>query len=114
MPGDFVVEVDHLALAAFLDNPHGTLALDVMTPIAEVVKNGAKRRAEVRTGRMRDSCRYSIAHDEAGVYADVGYTAVNDKGFPYPLVHEDRRVRDRRPHRSLRPALNDVTGFLGG
>lgn len=110
MPDDIRVDWDEAALHDLTHNPDGELGQTAMRTIGEVVTAGAKRRALKRTGRMRDEIHYEVGADEYGLYADIISPATNpDDGFPYPLMHErSGKVRDRRPHRSLRPALKDV------
>ena len=60
---------------------------------------------------MIDAMKYEVGRDEAGVYTDVISPVQNPKtGFGYAIMHEGptRIIRDRRPHRSLRPALRDI------
>jgi hypothetical protein len=66
-----------------------------------------------RTGAMVRAMKYSLGKDEAGMYADIISPVQNPKtGMPYAIVHEGKKVRDRRPHRSLRPALRDIRKIL--
>jgi hypothetical protein len=106
-----VVDWNQAQVAEFMGDPNGELGRTLMHALGEIVTEGAKRRALRRTGRMADEMQFWVERDEAGVYTDVGTTAANPKtGFPYPYVHEGptRVIRDRRPHRSLRPALRDI------
>jgi hypothetical protein len=106
-----IVDWNQAQVAEFMGDPNGELGRTLMTALGEIVTAGAKRRALRRTGRMADEMRFWVDRDEAGIYTDVGTTAANLKtGFPYPYVHEGptRVIRDRRPHRSLRPALRDI------
>jgi len=110
-----ILEWDTFALENFYRNPTGPLGTELMDRLAAVVLAGAKRRALRRTGNMIDAMRYELGEDEFGQYADV-LSPVQDPatGFPYAVVHESKRVRDRRPHRSLRPALRDIRSILTG
>jgi hypothetical protein len=109
------VEIDEAAVAAMFRDPDGPLR-PIMERCAGIVVLGAKRRAEKRTGTMAAEIEISgPGLDDRGMYIDVISPARAKKtGFPYPTVHEGRRVRDRRAHRSLRPALNDLKklGFI--
>jgi len=89
---------------------NGDLAENLMRRLAEVVLAGAKRRALRRTGRMANAMTYDLVPGPNGVTARVISPALDPRShnFPYPIVHEGRKVRDRRPHRSLRPALRDI------
>ena len=106
-----VIDWDETQVRHFMADPNGELGRTLMEALGEIVLAGAKRRALRRTGRMVNAMRSEVGGDEAGVYTDVISPAVNPKtGFPYPYVHEGptRVLRDRRPHRSLRPALRDI------
>lgn len=104
-----VIDWDESQVRHFLADPDGELGRDLMAALGEIVLAGAKRRALRRTGRMVGAMRSEVGRDETGVYADI-ISPVQDPetGFPYAIVHEGRKVRDRRPHRSLRPALRDI------
>lgn len=73
-----------------------------------IVMAGAKRRALKRTGKMAAEIFYQVGSDATSVYVDVRSPVQSKEGFPYASVHEGKHVRDRRPHRSLKPALNDL------
>ena len=106
-----IIDWDETQVRRFLAEPNGELGRTLMAALGEVVLAGAKKRALRRTGRMVDAMRSEVGGDELGVYTDVISPAVNPKtGFPYPYTHEGptRILRDRRPHRSLRPALRDI------
>ena len=106
-----VIDWDESQVRHFLADPNGELGRTLMEALGEIVLAGAKRRALRRTGRMVDAMRSEVGGDELGVYTDVISPATNPKtGFPYPYLHEGptRVLRDRRPHRSLRPALRDI------
>ena len=109
------VEIDEAAIAEMFRNPEGPLR-PVMERCAGIVVIGAKRRVEKRTGTSAAEIHAGEpAVDERGMYIDVISPARAKKtGFPYPTVHEGRHVRDRRAHRSLKPALNDLKklGFI--
>jgi hypothetical protein len=110
-----VIEWDESQLDHYLKDPNGELGRDLMTKLAEVVLAGAKARARVRTGRMRNEMRYRIGRDERGLFADIISPVRNPvTGFPYAIVHEGKKVRDRRAHRSLKPALRDIKKILVG
>lgn len=97
----------------YLHEPNGPLGVELLTKLAEVVLAGAKRRALRRTGRMIDEMHFELGTDEPGIYADIISPVQNLKtGFPYALMHEKRKPRDRRPHRSLVPALRDIRKIL--
>jgi hypothetical protein len=109
----YTLQWDEAELAAEFDDREGVLK-GLMTAIGEVVVLGAKRRAERRTGTMQRDIAYAVLEDEAGIYVDIYSPARAPKtGFPYPIVHEGKKIRDRRPHRSLRPALTDIKKILG-
>ncbi len=104
-----IIDWDESQVREFLNSPNGELGRTLMAALGEIVLAGARRRALRRTGRMAAAMRTQVGRDEAGVYTDV-ISPVQDPrtGFPYAVVHEGRKVRDRRPHRSLRPALRDI------
>jgi hypothetical protein len=118
LPLGTTLDWDEAALFEFEHNPDGELGITLMHLIGEVVVAGAKKRALVRKdrypggspiGQMRAEIRYHVGTDAGGLYCDIISPATNpDDGFPYPLMHEGKKVRDRRPHRSLRPALRDI------
>jgi hypothetical protein len=114
MPRDPVVlEWDERQLDHFLKDPTGELGVELMTKLAEVVLEGARQRALTRTGRMRNEMKFTIGRDEQGLHADIISPVQNPKsGFPYALAHEGKKTRDRRPHRSLKPALRDIRKIL--
>jgi hypothetical protein len=105
-----IIEWHEATVRQFLAEPDGELGQTLMRALGEVVTEGAKRRALRRTGKMADEMQFWVDGDTEGVYCDVGTTAASPKGFPYPYVHEGptRVIRDRRAHRSLRPALRDI------
>src|SRR6266851_2001046 len=112
---DYLLVWDEFALAAFYRDPRGPLGVDLMERLAEVVLAGARRRALQRTGNMMRAMRYELGSDEESLYADIISPVQDPKtGFPYAIVHEGRKVRDRRPHRSLKPALRDIRYILAG
>jgi len=95
------------ALTDFLDNPNGEVGQHLMRELGEVVLRGAKKRALVRTGHMRDSMRMDLGTTEHGVYVDI------ISPVPYAVYHERKKnPRDRRPHRSLIPAVRDARKVL--
>jgi len=108
--GQTLIEWNLLETEEFFHNPDGELGRSLMRALGEVVVAGAKRRALKRTGRMQREITYRVGTDEISVYTDVISPATDPRShnFPYPVVHEGKKVRDRRPHRSLRPALNDI------
>ncbi len=107
--GPVVIEWDETQVEHFLSDPNGELGETLMRALGEVVTAGAKRRALRRTGRMQSEITYRVGRDEAGVYTDVASPVRDPRtGVPYAVFHEGRKVRDRRPHRSLRPALRDI------
>jgi hypothetical protein len=101
-----VMEWDLAAVHQFMDSPEGELGRTLMRALGEAVLADARQRAEVRTGKMRSEMTVEVGADEESVYADVISPARSAAGFPYPYVHEGRKIRDRRPHRSLVPALD--------
>jgi hypothetical protein len=106
-----VVNWDESQVREFMADPNGELGRTLMQALGEIVLAGAKRRALRRTGRMVDAMRFEVGRDEAGVYTDVLSPVQNPKtGVQYAYFHEGptRIIRDRRPHRSLRPALRDI------
>lgn len=108
------VEISETAIAEMFADPEGPLR-PIMERCAGIVVAGARRRAEKRTGTMAaEITARGPALDDRGLYIDVISPAVSKTGFPYPTVHEGRHVRDRRAHRSLKPALNDLKklGFI--
>jgi hypothetical protein len=99
---DVIIDWDDAQLAEFIRDPNGELGIHLMDYLGDIVVAGAKRRALKRTGRMASEIHKQLGTDAAGVYADIISPVY------YARFHEGRKVRDRRPHRSLRPALNDV------
>jgi hypothetical protein len=98
---------------AFAGSPDSELGRTLMRAVGEVVLAGAKRRALRRTGKMIAAMRFEVDADEHGVFTAVISPVTNAKGFNYALVHEDAHPRDRRPHRSLVPAMQDVRKLEG-
>jgi hypothetical protein len=95
-------------LADLIYNPDGPLS-EFLHAAGKIVTAGAQARALVRTGKMRDEITYELARSAKGCYVSIVSPATNPAtGFPYPLVHESAHPRDRRPHRSLVPALGDI------
>jgi hypothetical protein len=112
---EVTVEWDDSQVRKWLHDPNGDLGRELMDVLGRHVLEGAQRRALRRTGRMVAAMRYEVGSDAAGVYADVISPVRNpETGFPYAMVHERRKPRDRRPHRSLAPALNDIRHILSG
>ena len=110
---EVVIEWDSREVKRFTADPNGDLALQLFRKLADIVLLGAKRRALVRTGEMRNEMTTRIMTDEQGLCADVISPVTNPKtGFPYAIMHERRKPKDRRPHRSLAPALNDIRKIL--
>ena len=73
----------------------------------------ARTKALKRTGSMAGAMRIEVGTDEAGVFCDVISPVRNPKdGFPYAIMHERKKPRDRRPHRSLVPALESLHGKI--
>ncbi len=104
-----IIDWDESQVRQFLASPNGPLGRDLMDALGQIVEAGAKRRALRRTGAMQAAITHVVGADAAGVYTDIISPVQNPKtGFPYAIVHEGRKVRDRRPHRSLRPALRDI------
>jgi Bacteriophage HK97-gp10, putative tail-component len=103
---EVVLEWDATQVAEWLGDPNGDLARQLMERLGEVVTAGAKRRALKRTGRMASEIHYVIGSDGQGIYADIISPVF------YARFHEGQHVRDRRPHRSLRPALRDIRHIL--
>jgi len=109
-----VIEWNPLEVDLYLKEPNGPLGEGLMHALGAIVAEGAKRRALRRTGKMADEMTFTVDRDEIGVYTDVYSAARSDAGFPYPIVHEGAKVRDRRAHRSLRPALRDIRNIETG
>jgi len=104
-----ILEWNEAEVRQFLEEPDGELGRTLMTKVGELVVKGAQRRALRRSGRMADEITFRVDRDDEGLFTAVESPARNPKtGFPYPIVHEGRKVRDRRAHRSLRPALRDI------
>ncbi len=101
-----VIDWDDVQIAEWMADPSGELGTKLMAKLGEVVLRGAKRRALRRTGRMAAEMYTVVGRDEHGLYADVVSPVF------YARFHEGKRVRDRRPHRSLRPALRDIRKIL--
>lgn len=108
-----VIEWNTTQVKRFLDDPNGELGVQLMHRLARVVLDGARQRALSRTGRMRSEMTYIVDRDEQGLFAAIISPVQNPKtGFPYAIAHEAKRIRDRRPHRSLKPALRDIRKIL--
>jgi len=120
--GEVILEWSPAEVARFTRDPHGPLGVTLMEACARVVLIGARRRALRQTGRMVSEMYAETGADVLGLYADVispvrslkpsSYQQRTGQGFPYAIVHEVRKPRDRRPHRSLRPALRDIRTIL--
>jgi len=103
------VEWNVEAVHEFVDDPTGELGRTLMHALGEVVLAGAQRRCLRRTGAMQEAMRFEVDTDEWGIFTAVISPVQNKKsGFPYAIMHEAKKVRDRRPHRSLVPALRDI------
>jgi len=101
----FRLDLNERELRDLLTDPSGPVARDLLVDVGEIVTAGAKRRARVRTGRMRSEIHYEVGRDDRGLYVDIVSPARNRAdGFPYPVVIESKR----RKKRSLRPALRDI------
>jgi hypothetical protein len=118
-----VIEWDEAEVDLYLANPNGPLGAGLMHALGEIVAEGAKKRALRRQGaptdprgHMADLMTFQVGEDEISVYTDVYSPATDPRShnFPYPLVHEGKKVRDRRAHRSLRPALRDIRNIETG
>lgn len=97
----------------FFDEPEGEVGRKILARAGRIAAEGAKRRALKRTGRMAEGIDYAVVKLDGKLVCVVYSGAVDPKtGFPYPVVHEGRHVRDRRPHRSLQPALKDIIGKM--
>src|SRR5258708_11961640 len=108
-----LVEGDTFPLEKFYGDPLGPLGEELIGRLGEVVLEGAKRRALHKTGRMEEAMYSVLGEDELGLYADIISPVQNPQsGFPYAIMHEARKIRDRRPHRSLVPALRDIRNIL--
>jgi hypothetical protein len=68
--------------------------------------------AAVDTGRMKASVSSRDAKDTQGPYTDVGPTATDDRGFPYPLAVEFG-YGNQRAQPFIRPSADVVTGEIG-
>jgi hypothetical protein len=112
--GQIAIEWHPAEFDEFCRNPRGPLGRDLMDVIGAGITERAKAKALRRTGRMADEIHYEVSADEISMYADIISPAVNPQtGFPYPVTHEARKVRDRRPHRSLKPALDEIQDVIG-
>jgi len=110
---DVTIEWNDSEVRDWLHDPNGDLGRQLMDVLGRHVLDGARRRALRRTGRMIAEMRYETGTDLQGVYTDVISPVRNPvTGFPYAIVHERKKPRDRRPHRSLAPALNDIRHIL--
>jgi|SRR5215471_8650257 len=113
MTGPVLVQWHEAEVRRFLDDPNGPLGVDLMRALGEVVLEGARRRALRRTGAMIKAMRYDVMRDEQGLLVRISSPVQNPKsGFPYAQAHERKKTRDRRPHRSLKPALRDIRKIL--
>lgn len=101
---------DEATVKRWIADPNGPLGTVLMQRLGDIVLAGAKRRALRRTGRMADSMYADVGVEDGKVVARIVSPATDPRShnFPYPIVHEGRKVRDRRQHRSLRPALRDI------
>lgn len=110
MPKDpVVINWDNGQLDEFLNDPNGELGRDLFTRLGDVVAAGAKARALVRTGRMKSLIYSEVVRDEKGLVANIISPVLDPETHkPYASFHEFKKTRDRRPHRSLRPALRDI------
>jgi hypothetical protein len=104
---------DRFELERYFREPNGELGRGLMDAIGAGVAERAKRKALKRTGRMASEITHEVGSDEGGLYADIISPAADPKtGFPYPRAHEGRHPRDRRPHRSLKPALDEAPEII--
>jgi hypothetical protein len=101
---------DEAKLHEFIHDPSGPVGAELLTACGEVVLKGAKRRALRSTGRMQAAMYARVVEDDGELTAVIVSPATDPRShnFPYAVVHEGSKVRDRRPHRSLRPALRDI------
>jgi len=110
---DIAIIWDQYEFDAFSRNPDGPLGRDLMEVIGEGVVEIAKQKALRRTGRMASQITHQVDADSTGLYADIISPATDPKtGFPYPMAHEGSHPRDRRPHRSLKPALDEIQSVI--
>ena len=94
-------------------DPGGEIGRHLLPVIGEEVLARAKPRAERRTGAMVSAMKYEVSADEHGVAVAVTSPQRSPRGFPYPIMHEKKyHPRDRRPHRSLVPALLSMEGTV--
>lgn len=82
-----------------LEDPAGPIGRDLERRGHNVAVT-AQALAPVLTGATKAGIVSQVSKDGEGVYVDVASSAVNDKGFPYPYVHEFG------DHPFLRPALD--------
>jgi hypothetical protein len=97
----FKLEYNERELRNLLTDPHGPVARHILVKAGEIVTEGARRRAPVRTGRLRDEMSWRIGQDHKGLFVDVG-TIFYARFLEKPA----RQIRRRR--RFLRPALRDL------
>jgi hypothetical protein len=111
--GPVILDWDDRKLDHYLNDPTGEIGVELVDKLGAVVLAGAKRRALRRTGAMASAMRYRVIREDGELYAVIESPVQNkETGFPYAVVHEGKKVRDRRPHRSLRPALRDIRKIL--
>jgi hypothetical protein len=103
-----VLEWNETEAARWVHDPHGELGRVLMHAIGVVVLARAQVLVLRRTGRMAAAMTFNVAADEIGVFCDIVSPVTSAAGFPYAIMHEGRKVRDRRPHRSLVPAAESL------
>jgi hypothetical protein len=102
-------------LERFFREPDGELGRGLFEAIGAGVAERARRKALRRTGRMASAITHQVGADEAGLFVDVISPVTDPRtGFPYARAHEGPHPRDRRPHRSLRPALDEAPAVIEG
>ena len=110
------LEWNEAAVREFTHDPNSDLGERLLRRCGEIVLAGAKRRALKRTGRMADAMYFEVGTGPEGLSVAIISPAEDPRShnFPYAIVHEGAHVRDRRAHRSLRPALLDIRHIEAG
>jgi len=109
MPAEVKVEYDVRELANLL-GIKGPIAADLLRRLDNIA-TAQERRAPVDTGRMKDSIEVSdIGIGPDGIQGDVGPTATDENGFPYPLAVEmgwtDQAGVWHQPRPFIRPSID--------
>src|ERR1035438_7179 len=101
---EVVIEWDSREVKRFTADPNGDLALQLFRKLADIVLLGAKRRALVRTGEMRNEMTTRIMIDEQAKASDSNVKhKLRSQGQPGRLWPPIGRPKNRHGHGSGMP-----------